>query len=420
MEKKIRLHVERARGLLNQRNVSFGNQKRALMHVERASQLKFGKPQCKYGINCTRKDPEHFEKYDHPKDHLLAEFYRPFKPQCQYGSRCYRTNPEHFDKYSHPPLDRNASDLGSSSQTGILFTVVTYNASWEAMSGSEKGTAGVLGQKCKKTLDEKTKLNDCLRRLVHVCSNHPHDIICLQEVESDVDKLIAHEINEKGEDHACIRHDDFNRGFGAKVSIIHSKRLIRVDTFSSYIMTQDRQRNPTRGPVVGALFFSIDGNFSLAVLNVHAPHHIDPMSLQDQMMSVLMKLCQITEISKIEHVILAGDFNQEMKDFKAKKTDKWEELKFHVMNPHFKTGWDSEGGGTRNIDKGQVKGLKYKYVVDNILGANVDLKYVESWCCLDLRYLPKSSSIRDNIALPMLTSDHAPVVAQVSITPANL
>ena len=77
------------------------------------------------------------------------------------------------------------------------------------------------------------------------------------------------------------------------------------------------------------------------------------------------------------------------------------------------------GLGEREIRKGVVRGLRYKAVVDNILGANVELQHVESWCSPSLRYLPEKSDYKRDTALPKLTSDHAPVVAEFSITRAD-
>ena len=376
MEEKIRLHVERARELLDQGNMSFGDQRKALMHVERASQLKFGKQQCKYGIGCNRTNPSHFAQYSHPEGHRLAT------PSTQV----------------------------------FIFTALTINVSWEAMSGSSEGTAGQLGAKCSKSRDEEIGLNDCVRRVVHVCANHPHDLIFLQEVESQVDMLIVDAINKNHvADHSYIRHDEF-QSRGAKVSIIHSSRLVPFVKLSSYIHTEDRRGRPRRGPIVAALFLSVDGNFSLAVLNVHAPHHILREDLQLQLLQVLGELCDKAQIKTINHVIIAGDFNQEMQDFKVDKADKRDSLKFEVMNKTCKTGWDNAGLGEREIRKGEVRGLRYKAVVDNILGANVELQHVESWCSPRLLYLPEKSDYKRDTALPKLTSDHAPVVAEFSIT----
>ncbi len=383
MEEKVRLHLQRARQLWNEHDMSSGNRRKALMHAKRASQLKFGVQPCKYGLECRRTNPEHFEKYSHPKGHLFAGCYKPAVSM---------TSPH-------------------GSQSDISFTILAYNMSWQAVSGSNEGSAKALGAICGKSDKDIRGLNICAQRVVRVCANHPYDLILLQEVASKVDDHIVHEMSQKKINYACIRHEDFEDN-GAKLSIVHSDRLTPLGSHSGYIGTIDRRGKRIRGPVLAALFLNTEGSFLLAVLNVHAPHHIEPKKLQIQILNALMELCQITQSNEIKHVILAGDFNQKMTNFKAKQTDKWKQLEFNVMNEKLKTGWDTQGIGQRWINgKGEVEGLNYKAVVDNVLCANVKREYVESWYSSELKYLPAD----DEIPFPLFTSDHAPVAAKVSI-----
>ena len=86
-----------------------------------------GKPPCKFGAACTRKNPQHFAEEDHPDDHPLlcspvspkpavtptpaatptpvppSPYGRaPGKPPCKYGAGCTQKNPQHFTDFDHP------------------------------------------------------------------------------------------------------------------------------------------------------------------------------------------------------------------------------------------------------------------------------------------------------------------------------
>lgn len=53
---------------------------------------------CKYGEKCTRKNPDHLEKYSHPGDEGHRE-------QCKYGGKCYNKDSDHREKFCHPGDD---------------------------------------------------------------------------------------------------------------------------------------------------------------------------------------------------------------------------------------------------------------------------------------------------------------------------
>ena len=53
-------------------------------------------PVCKYGANCTRKNPAHFLEYSHGNDDDSGPL-----PVCKYGANCSRKNPMHFKQFSH-------------------------------------------------------------------------------------------------------------------------------------------------------------------------------------------------------------------------------------------------------------------------------------------------------------------------------
>lgn len=82
-----------------------------------------GKPPCRFGVSCTRKNPQHFIDEDHPDNHplltsamsqlalpppvssppVLGKYQRaPGKPRCRYGKSCTRKNPQHFIDEDHP------------------------------------------------------------------------------------------------------------------------------------------------------------------------------------------------------------------------------------------------------------------------------------------------------------------------------
>lgn len=84
-----------------------------------------GKPQCKYGAECIRKNPQHFQEYAHP--HLDGNGNSPTpaptpsndsKPLCAYGINCRRKNPQHFIECAHPHLD--TKPIPSESSTSLV------------------------------------------------------------------------------------------------------------------------------------------------------------------------------------------------------------------------------------------------------------------------------------------------------------
>ena len=83
------------------------------------------KPMCPYGKKCYRKNPCHFEEFEHPRtntgeadsssDDLTLAAKIPIqidtsklKP-CPFGTKCYRKNLIHFAEFSHPVSADGAS-----------------------------------------------------------------------------------------------------------------------------------------------------------------------------------------------------------------------------------------------------------------------------------------------------------------------
>jgi hypothetical protein len=75
------------------------------------------KPMCRFGTQCSRRNPAHFQEENHPDDHPLfapagaaADTVldpctygpAPGKPMCRFGVRCTRKNPAHYDEENHP------------------------------------------------------------------------------------------------------------------------------------------------------------------------------------------------------------------------------------------------------------------------------------------------------------------------------
>merc|ERR1712180_303472 len=80
------------------------------------------RPSCLYGkIGCTRKNPQHFSAEAHPGDDDYVEIAQSSenegdennddtedKPECEYGLDCYRKNPQHRKDYKHSTRPRQA------------------------------------------------------------------------------------------------------------------------------------------------------------------------------------------------------------------------------------------------------------------------------------------------------------------------
>lgn len=102
---------------------------------------------CRFGVRCARKNPAHFEEENHPDDHPLfapsdsaphaqphpACVYSPApgKPMCRFGIQCTRKNPTHFEEENHPddhPLFSQRPDVaGTTGAIGLKrnFTNMT-------------------------------------------------------------------------------------------------------------------------------------------------------------------------------------------------------------------------------------------------------------------------------------------------------
>ena len=100
-----------------------------------------GKPKCPYGSDCTRQNPKHFEDESHPASHQKVREYGVSSggkggdgrarlvpsglPACKFGLQCTRKNPAHFSEESHPAdhpklaeLNLDAGDSSGAAGTG--------------------------------------------------------------------------------------------------------------------------------------------------------------------------------------------------------------------------------------------------------------------------------------------------------------
>jgi len=79
------------------------------------------RPSCLYGkYGCTRKNPNHFVEEAHPGDEDYTEIAQSSdnenedsnvddsRPECEYGLDCYRKNPQHRKDYKHSSRPRQA------------------------------------------------------------------------------------------------------------------------------------------------------------------------------------------------------------------------------------------------------------------------------------------------------------------------
>lgn len=77
-----------------------------------------GRPCCRFGVKCYRKNASHRDMECHPGDvdYKLPDYPPPPSGtlQCPYGATCYRRNPAHFQQLSHsgsPPSEYNRLEL---------------------------------------------------------------------------------------------------------------------------------------------------------------------------------------------------------------------------------------------------------------------------------------------------------------------
>ncbi|ESP03210.1 hypothetical protein LOTGIDRAFT_171695 [Lottia gigantea] len=81
-------------------------------------------PECPYGVNCYRKNPQHLKDFSHNSPSVAStsrdsngvsasSSTSATLPPCKYGAKCYRKNLMHFAEFSHPTKTSNKDDSGS-------------------------------------------------------------------------------------------------------------------------------------------------------------------------------------------------------------------------------------------------------------------------------------------------------------------
>jgi len=93
--------------------------------VVRAKWVPDNMPRCAFGMGCTRKSISHFREESHPSRHPNAQttssgggaggsaagaWVPAGLPRCKFGADCTRQNPAHFQSESHPPDHRKVTD----------------------------------------------------------------------------------------------------------------------------------------------------------------------------------------------------------------------------------------------------------------------------------------------------------------------
>ncbi|NXQ22710.1 APLF factor, partial [Peucedramus taeniatus] len=92
-------------------NTEISDSARSADASKSSKQMQHMRTPCKYGSDCYRKNPIHFQQFSHPDDddyhdmEVVAQEDDDSRPECPYGTACYRKNPQHKLEYKHsaPP-----------------------------------------------------------------------------------------------------------------------------------------------------------------------------------------------------------------------------------------------------------------------------------------------------------------------------
>eukprot|EP00823_Brevimastigomonas_motovehiculus_P000045 TRINITY_DN1013_c0_g1_i1.p1 TRINITY_DN1013_c0_g1~~TRINITY_DN1013_c0_g1_i1.p1 ORF type:complete len:550 (+),score=174.73 TRINITY_DN1013_c0_g1_i1:59-1708(+) len=82
---------------------------------------------CKYGSNCTRKNPQHFIEFEHPSSTT--------KRICPFGASCFCRIPQHLTEFIHSSQS-SASPSSSSTSTSTSPTTTATNTTSSSLSSS--------------------------------------------------------------------------------------------------------------------------------------------------------------------------------------------------------------------------------------------------------------------------------------------
>jgi len=191
------------------------------------------------------------------------------------------------------------------------ITILTYNISWESMTGSKPDW--VL---CSNNVDTKhpKHKNVCVNNISNVINENPTDFICLQEAANY--NLLISQIPHMQK----MKYKEHKSGLENMVTFWDPKKF----TFSKVVCGEFETGRP---------YMAIYSNaHKLCVVNVHFGHYNDEGELEKmQNMSTHLKL-DYYHIKKGYRIIIAGDFNNNIKKLCKKYSGKAGNLSKVVNN----------------------------------------------------------------------------------------
>ena len=291
-----------------------------------------------------------------------------------------------------------------------VVRVMSYNVCWECMSSTALGSAAEYGRKC-----GRTKKNMCRENLIEICSRVPFDIIALQET----DAILNHEIASRLTERHGHKYYVVNASYGLIcVGIIYnSKKLEPIHgVFTQLVRSATGDPAPGR-PVGACAFLHKPSRTTLAVVNMHAPHH--EYGLRENISSALRKALdpgrgrspspgrspgRSPDPPSPRNIFVFGDFNKTHRTAFA--------LRLHGKTYHMtpaitdvKTGWNLKGTG----------GIAaYRKPVDNIITNAALVGATETWHNSAGKLLPPNEN--HGFTYANNTSDHTPVAASFRLT----
>lgn len=297
-------------------------------------------------------------------------------------------------------------------QTNIeTYKVLSYNISWEAMTGL---ISKMIKIKCQpEGSDSTTKCLSNIKKFIHTeINSNNYDIIGLQEA-SNWRRMVTDDILKKYNYVAStVKNEDM-------ITLYDKNKLtLDADLGASVVISYMEDV----GRPIMILFF----NNSLCVINVHAGHHNDILKISehitktvsgekikygeinpgyktsDASSSVTEKpnynFNEIKRKLKTYNIIILGDMNYDMNSHIRKKTlfninidNEPRFLYTDVSTPYVNTCCDETFG---------LKNIKHKYKNDHILASSKNIKFIQY----------------DRIKIPSPSSDHLPIGAMITFT----
>lgn len=235
--------------------------------------------------------------------------------------------------------------------------ILTYNISWESMTGSKKDW-----YLCSNNKDNKhpRHFNICVNNIGNVIKKNPTDFICLQEA-INYDLLIKDVPHLKK-----MKFIEHNSGLDKMVTFWNDKKFTLLDK---------KQGEFENGRPYLALFFKEN----LCLVNVHFGHYSNRGEI-NKMNHMITSLELDKYYNQGNRIIIAGDFNNDIKNLCKKNGQKYKlqlkNIDFYVNNKRVRTCY-----GKRNTH--------FDHVIDTM---NTPIEI----CVPDVNYL---------------ASDHKPFIA---------